>query len=221
MDPLILGLIAILAFLVLVSQGVPIAFSFAIVGCIGIFAVRGATPALSALGSIPYAWSTAAVMIPVPLFILMGYFAFVSGITKDLYDASHKWFGKYHGGIAMATTAAGKVAATVRPAVMPTYAFAAPSRTAMKTPSTRAFMVNSGRSLDAGTKGANGLSSIDGPRKGWLESGHFSPCCRALSNRPGTGPSGRRGRAPCTGAGRGSRAIGVQGVEYGSTEEAR
>lgn len=106
MDPLVIGLIAIIAFLVLVSQGMPIAFSFAIVGCAGIFIIRGITPALTALGSIPYAWSTASVMIPVPLFILMGYLAFVSGITKDLYDTAFKWFGRISGGIALATTAA-------------------------------------------------------------------------------------------------------------------
>jgi C4-dicarboxylate transporter DctM subunit len=106
MDPMIIGLIAIVAFLILISQGVPIAFSFAIVGFLGILVVRGPAPALIALGSMPYTWSVDRMLVPVPLFILMGYFAFVAGITKDLYDAASKWFGRLPGGIAMATTAA-------------------------------------------------------------------------------------------------------------------
>lgn len=106
MDPMIIGLIAIVFFLILISQGIPIAFAFAIVGFIGILIVRGPNPAFIALGSMPYTWSIDRMLVPVPLFILMGYFAFVAGITKDLYDAANKWFGRLPGGIAMATTAA-------------------------------------------------------------------------------------------------------------------
>jgi len=106
LDLLVIGSIAIIIFLFLVSQGVPISFSFAIVGFFGLLITRGPTPAFNALGSAPYAWAAYNMFIPVPLFILMGFLAFVSGITKDLYDTSNKWFGKLHGGIAMATTAA-------------------------------------------------------------------------------------------------------------------
>lgn len=106
MDPLIIGLIAIIAFLVLISQGVPIAFAFALVGFGGTFLVRGSTPALNSLAQVSYAWATAQALIPVPLFIIMGYLAYASGITQDLYGVAYKWFGKYSGGMAMATTVA-------------------------------------------------------------------------------------------------------------------
>jgi len=106
MDPLIIGLIAIIAFLVLISQGVPIAISFGLVGFAGMLLIRGTTPALNAVAQVSYAWATADAMVPVPLFIIMGYLAYASGITQDLYDVAYKWFGKYSGGMAMATTLA-------------------------------------------------------------------------------------------------------------------
>ena len=52
---------------------------------------------------------------------------------------------------AMATTAAGKAAATVSPAFMPTYALAAPSTMAMMTPNTMALKVSSAMFVSAGT----------------------------------------------------------------------
>ncbi len=52
---------------------------------------------------------------------------------------------------AIATTAAGKVAAIVRPATMPMYALAAPRITAMTTPRTTALSVNSVIRVSAGT----------------------------------------------------------------------
>ena len=52
---------------------------------------------------------------------------------------------------AIATTAAGKVAATVRPTFMPRYALAAPSTTAITTPRNNALNVSSGMVVSAGT----------------------------------------------------------------------
>jgi tripartite ATP-independent transporter DctM subunit len=42
-------------------------------------------------------------MSVVPLFILMGYFAFFSGISHDLYRAANIWLGRLRGGLAMGT----------------------------------------------------------------------------------------------------------------------
>ena len=57
---------------------------------------------------------------------------------------------------AIATTAAGKVAATVRPARMPRYALAVPSTIAIAVPSKTARKVSSGSVDASGTNGANG-----------------------------------------------------------------
>ena len=39
----------------------------------------------------------------IPLFVLMGNFAGVSGMSRDLYDAAHSWLGHLKGGLASAT----------------------------------------------------------------------------------------------------------------------
>jgi hypothetical protein len=63
----------------------------------------------------------------------------------------------------MATTAAGKVAATVSPAFIPRYALAAPKTTAISTPRKTALKVNSLRSELAGTNGLNSGILIETP----------------------------------------------------------
>jgi tripartite ATP-independent transporter DctM subunit len=45
-------------------------------------------------------------MSVVPLFIVMGHFAFASGVTEDAYDAAHMVLGRLPGGLAMTTIGA-------------------------------------------------------------------------------------------------------------------
>jgi tripartite ATP-independent transporter DctM subunit len=45
-------------------------------------------------------------MLPIPLFILMGYFVLVSEIGQDVYKVAHIWLGRLPGGLAQATTVA-------------------------------------------------------------------------------------------------------------------
>ena len=61
---------------------------------------------------------------------------------------------------AIATTAAGKVAATVRPAFIPRYALAVPSTMASTVPMATALNVNSGRSVASGTNGVNEADEV-------------------------------------------------------------
>lgn len=106
MDPFAIGIMAIPVFILLMALGLPIAFAFFIAGAGGIILIRGLGPGLYVLGSAPYYWSTMPMLIPMPLFILMGHFAFHSGISSDLYATAHKWLGRLPGGIAQATTLA-------------------------------------------------------------------------------------------------------------------
>ena len=106
MSPLIVSIIGIAIFLLLISQALPIGFAFAIVGFIGLFLFRGLDPALYTLGNAPFTWGSSAALLPLPLFILMGYFAFNSGISGELYETARKWVGRLPGGLAMATTLA-------------------------------------------------------------------------------------------------------------------
>ena len=41
--------------------------------------------------------------IVIPLFILMGNLAYVSGLTTDIYDFANHWLGRLPGGLSVAT----------------------------------------------------------------------------------------------------------------------
>jgi C4-dicarboxylate transporter DctM subunit len=105
-SPLFIGIASLAVFLFLAMIGMPIGFSFATVGFIGIIFLRGLDPALSILGSMPYTWASNYNLVAVPLFILMGQFAYHSKISAELYDTAYKWVGKLPGGLALTTTLA-------------------------------------------------------------------------------------------------------------------
>ncbi len=82
---------------------VPIGISMILVGFTGFAMVIGLKPSLSQLSSVPIRVATDEVFGVVPLFILMGTLATLSGMGSELYKASHSWVGHLKGGLAMAT----------------------------------------------------------------------------------------------------------------------
>ena len=98
--------LAILAFLVLLSMGMPIGFTMLLVGFLGLYLTRGGQVAYATLGLAPYSAAANAMLIVIPLFILSGQIAFASGISNDAYETAYRWLGKLKGGLAMATVAA-------------------------------------------------------------------------------------------------------------------
>jgi C4-dicarboxylate transporter DctM subunit len=106
MSPPILGVFGVLGFLGLAILGLPIAFSFATMGLIGISLIQGLGPGLSSLADAAYSETASYILTTIPLFVLMGQFAFHSGISRDLFKAAYKWMGRLPGGLALATTLA-------------------------------------------------------------------------------------------------------------------
>ena len=104
LSPHLIGLIGIAGFLMLAILGLPIAFSFATMGFIGIAMLQGLAPGLYALGEAPYQETASYVLSTIPLFVLMGQFAYHSGISGDLFLSAYKWMGRLPGGLALATT---------------------------------------------------------------------------------------------------------------------
>lgn len=98
-----LALIGIAAVLILSVIGVPLAFATLIVGIGGITWLRGFDAAIGITGQWIMENSMSYGLSVVPLFILMGAFIHRSGISEELYDASHAWLGHFRGGVAMAT----------------------------------------------------------------------------------------------------------------------
>ena len=106
MSPVDIGIFGIVGFLLLLSLEVPIGLSFATAGTLGIIAIQGWGPGLNLLGQAFYTWTSSYVLCTIPLFVLMGQFAFHSGISGDLYTAAYRWIGRLPGGLALATNIA-------------------------------------------------------------------------------------------------------------------
>lgn len=106
MSAVFFGVFGLLVLLILLSMRLPVGYSMAFVGLGGfmllVSPVGGLTMAARA------AWDQFASynFSVIPLFILMGQFAFASGISQRLYDSAHKWLGHMRGGLAMATVGA-------------------------------------------------------------------------------------------------------------------
>jgi tripartite ATP-independent transporter DctM subunit len=103
LDPVDLGLLALLFLLAALLSGMRIAFATAFCGFIGLWILRGYTPAATLASMIPHGHLAVYPLLVLPLFILMGYFAYYAGITKDLYWTARQWLGHLPGGLAIAT----------------------------------------------------------------------------------------------------------------------
>lgn len=107
MDPSTATVLTITLLLVLLAMGVHIAFSLFLAGIVGLTLLYGGpSQALSCLGLHPFSYVNSVMLVVVPLFILLGHFAFFAGVTRGLYEFAYKWVGKFHGGLAMASVLA-------------------------------------------------------------------------------------------------------------------
>ncbi len=106
MDPLVVGFIGIAILMVLLFSGLSIGAAMALVGFVGFAVLVGFGPALGILKSVPYSTFAHYDLSVIPLFILMGSFAFAAGMSEDLFNAVYKWIGHWRGGVAQATIVA-------------------------------------------------------------------------------------------------------------------
>lgn len=97
----VIPLIALVLALVL---GVPIAFSLAGAGIFGIWLLTGDWKmTMGIMGSSPFNTVADYSLTTIPAFILMAYFSSSSGLARDLYTAISNWFSRIRGGLAIAT----------------------------------------------------------------------------------------------------------------------
>ena len=106
MDPVTISVIGVIVLIILLVMGMNIGISMMTVGFFGFMSIRGFGPALNLFKGIPFTQATNYSFTVIPLFILMGQFAYFSGMSSGLYDMCQKWFGNLKGGLAMATVAA-------------------------------------------------------------------------------------------------------------------
>jgi C4-dicarboxylate transporter DctM subunit len=102
-DPLVVGWVGLIILFAIIALGLPIGIAMALVGFAGYAAIAGLPAALTQLQNVPYSSVASYSLTIIPLFILMGEFAFFSGIIRGAYNAMYKWLGHLPGGVAMST----------------------------------------------------------------------------------------------------------------------
>jgi tripartite ATP-independent transporter DctM subunit len=105
MNPFTIGIAGTLLMLVFFALGLPIGFTLGIVGFLGLSYVVGVPAALSTIALKFYSSVSDYNLTLLPLFLLMGAFANVSGMSRDLYEAAGKWLRRLPGGLSIATIA--------------------------------------------------------------------------------------------------------------------
>jgi C4-dicarboxylate transporter DctM subunit len=94
----------LLALLLSLLFGVPIAVALAGSGMLGIFLVTGDIDKVIGIISLaPFSSVADYALSTIPMFILMAYFSASSGLARDLYAAAANWFSHIRGGLAIAT----------------------------------------------------------------------------------------------------------------------
>jgi len=106
MTPETVGLVGIALLVALFLIRVPVAFSMTIVGLAGFAYLSGIESALSLLAQDIFETFSSQPLSVIPTFILMGSFAFASGISQRLYFAGYTWVGHLRGGLTLATVLA-------------------------------------------------------------------------------------------------------------------
>lgn len=92
--------------LLLLVAGVPIGFSMALVGVLGVATLRGLDPAVIMIGQVGIDAALNYNFSVLPMFVLMGNVLGRTRMAADLYNAAHAFLGHRPGGLAMATIAA-------------------------------------------------------------------------------------------------------------------
>lgn len=103
MDPIVVALLGMLGMFVLIGLQIPIGISMALAGIVGFGLLSGWTAAFSLVASKGVGTLASEELAVIPLFLVMGSFANVSGLAADLYRLAYAFIGHRPGGLALAT----------------------------------------------------------------------------------------------------------------------
>ena len=119
----LLGVLGLLSLFILLGLRFPVALSMILVGVVGTITTttnkfiqlgmtsdqalsRGIRTAMSNFSGEAFEAASNYNLLVIPMFVLMGNLAGVSGMSADLFNAAHRWMGHFRGGLASATIAA-------------------------------------------------------------------------------------------------------------------
>ncbi len=100
------ALIGFVSLFVLMLLRVPIGMAMGLVGITGFGYLTGFAPALKLVGQTTMRTVTDYTFGVIPMFLLMGAFVSVSGISRELFRAANTFVGHWRGGLGIATIAA-------------------------------------------------------------------------------------------------------------------
>lgn len=100
------GAIGVALMLVMLFLGMPLSFTFAFSGVVGVALILGWDAGLSFLSTIPFTSAANYTFVVMPLFMLMGDVAFHGNLTSDAYNCARRFCGHLRGGLAITTTVA-------------------------------------------------------------------------------------------------------------------
>ncbi|MFN3312607.1 MAG: TRAP transporter large permease [Hyphomonas sp.] len=97
------GFVAIAALLALLLLRIPIAFAMILVSFVGVASMLGIGPAIGLLASGPYDFAASWTLSAVPMFLLMGFICYHTGMTSGLFAAANVFLRKVPGGLAISS----------------------------------------------------------------------------------------------------------------------
>lgn len=97
------GAAGVVALLVLLALRMPVGIALIVVGSVGTVVLSNWNVAVAVFAGETWVVVTDANLTVIPMFILMGNLASVSGMSRNLYDAAYSWIGHWRGGLASAT----------------------------------------------------------------------------------------------------------------------
>ena len=109
-DPLTIASISIVVLFILILMGVHIGVALASVSVMGIWGITGKLRiAISLLETTAYSAVMDYIFAVIPLFVLMGLLASLSGSTTELFTSAQVFLGRVRGGLGIATVFANAV----------------------------------------------------------------------------------------------------------------
>ena len=102
-SPEIIGILGIGVLVLLFLLRMPVAFAMALVGFAGFACLTSFDAALGLLRRDIFDTFSSYPLSVIPMFILMGNFAFASGISQRLFRTTYAWIGHLRGGLTIAT----------------------------------------------------------------------------------------------------------------------
>lgn len=103
MSDIIFGIVSVVVLMLLFLTGIELSFAIGIIGFLGYAYLTSASAALNMLAKDVLDTFTSYGFTVIPLFILMGQVADLSGTARKMYNAAYRFVGHIPGGLAMTT----------------------------------------------------------------------------------------------------------------------